>query len=81
MEPGQGGAEAAQWLDNYELHFMIGYVFGSPGPGLRRWLGFGSDRENTFRTSVPILLLPELGWVPGVDYIEEEQMSPDHHRR
>lgn len=81
VEPGQDGAEVTQWLDNYRLHFTIGLVFGHPGPGLRNWFGFGSDKENTFRASVPILLLTELSWVTGVDYIEEEQSSPAHHGR
>lgn len=71
-KPGQGGEEIARWLDDNGFHFTLGYVFGSPGPGFRRWFGIGTDGENTFHASVPILLLPELSWVQGVDYVEED---------
>ena len=71
VKPGQEGEEITRWLDNNGLHFNLGYVFGWPEPGFRRWLGFGSDEQNTFRASVPVLLLPELGWVQGVEHIEE----------
>lgn len=77
VEPGEEGKEITRWLDDNGLPFNPGYVFGWPEPGFRRWFGFGSDRQNTFRASVPVLLLPELGWVQGVEHIEEEPPGND----
>ena len=71
-ELGQEGEEITRWLNDNGLQFMPGRVFGWPEPGFRRWFQFGSDRENIFRASVPALLLPELSWVRGVDFIEPE---------
>ena len=79
VEPGQDGEEITRWLDDNGLHFNPGYVFGWPEPGFRRWLGFGSDGQNTFRASVPVLLIPELGWVEGVEHIEEVSQGNDVH--
>ena len=80
-KPGQGGEEIARWLDDNWFHFTLGYVFGEPGPGFRKWFGIGPDGENTFHASVPILLLPELSWVQGVDYIAEEPPVNDDRGR
>ena len=80
-KPGQEGEEIARWLDDNGFDFTLGYVFGSPGPGFRRWFGVGPDGENAFHASVPILLLPELSWVRGVDYIEEAPPVNDDRGR
>ncbi len=80
VKPGQEGEEITQWLDDNGLHFNPGYVTGWPEPGLRGWFGFRSNGQNTFRASVPVLLLPELGWVQGVEHIEEELPGNDVHR-
>lgn len=80
-EPGQVGEEITQWLNGNGLQFTPGYVSGWPEPGFRAWFGLGSDGENIFRASVPVLLLPELSWVPGVDYIEDVPPRNDDQRR
>ena len=80
-ESGQEGEEITQWLNDNGLQFTYGYVFGWPAPGFRRWFQFGSDGENTFHASVPVLLLPELSWVLGVDFIEPEPPWNDDQRR
>ena len=80
-ESGQEGEEITRWLNDNGLQFTIGYVFGWPEPGFRRWFHFGSDEENTFHASVPVLLLPELSWVLGVDFIEPEPPWNDDQRR
>ena len=77
VEPGQEGEEITRWLDENGLDFNPGYVFGGPVPGFRGWFGFGSNGQKTFRATVPVLLLPELGWVQGVEYIEEEPPGND----
>ena len=79
-ESGQEGEEITRWLTDNGLQFTLGYVFGWPEPGFR-WFQFGSDGENTFHASVPVLLLPELSWVQGVDYIEPERPQNDDQRR
>ena len=71
-ESGQEGEEITRWLNDNGLQFMPGRAFRWPEPGFRRWFQFGSDGENTFHASVPVLLLPELSWVLGVDFIEPE---------
>lgn len=72
VESGQEGEEITRWLNDNGLQFMPGRVFGWPEPGFRRWFQFGSHGESIFSASVPVLLLPELSWVRGVDYIEQE---------
>ena len=79
VEPGQEGEEIARWLDDNGLHFNPGFVTGWPAPGFRGWFDFGSHGQNTFRASVPVLLLPELGWVHGVEHTEEEPPGNDVH--
>ena len=79
VEPGQEGEEITRWLDDHGLHFNPGYIIFAWEPGLRGWFGFRPDEQNMFRASVPVLLLPELGWVQGVDYIEEEPPGNDVH--
>ena len=77
-ESGQEGEEITRWLNDNGLQFTHGYVFGWPEPGFRGWFQFGSTGENTFHASVPVLLLPELSWVRGVDFIEQAPPKNDH---
>ena len=77
-ESGQEGEEITRWLNDNGLQFTLGFVSGWPEPGFRRWFQFGSVGENIFRASVPVLLLPELSWVRGVDYVEQDPPNNGH---